>query len=272
VRVVARKTLSEALELGPRELIALVGGGGKSSAVRLIAGERARAGDRLIVTTTTAMFETELATVGPLVFGSDVPGLSALEASLVEGRAVAAAASRSTEGKVAGLDPATVDGLWARGLADCIIVEADGSRGRPVKAFAVHEPPLPSSTTTTVLVAGLDAVGRPMTEEYVHRAEEFADMLSLDYGSELTAPVVADALREMIARLRRLGAPRVVVLLNKLDVPDGETAARGVAEALFRETATADPGIGEEWHPAPDGIAAASLAERRFCAVDVSVG
>ena len=50
-------------------MVALVGGGGKTSAVGLLAGELASRGRRVLVATTTAMFLREMTAVGPVVHG-----------------------------------------------------------------------------------------------------------------------------------------------------------------------------------------------------------
>jgi molybdenum cofactor cytidylyltransferase len=73
-----------------------------------------------------------------------------------------------------GLEPAQIDAL-ARRAADlgiaAITVEADGSKMRPVKAPAAHEPVLPAATTHLVPVTGLDAVGAAIDARTVHRPE-----------------------------------------------------------------------------------------------------
>ena len=176
VRAIAVDTLTAALGLGGRELVALVGGGGKTSALRLLAGELAASGARVGVTTTTAMFLREHGrrrTGGAWApaAGSSTDGL---RKALAKGRTVAVARSAVEGGKVAGLSPAAVDELWAAGLVDHLIVEADGSRGKSLKAFGPHEPQVPDATTTIVQVAGLDAIGAPLTDEHVHRAETLA--------------------------------------------------------------------------------------------------
>jgi probable selenium-dependent hydroxylase accessory protein YqeC len=173
---------------------------------------------------------------------------------------------------VVGVDPATVDELWSAGTADSIIVEADGSRGRSLKTFAAHEPRLPSATTTAVLVAGLDVVGEPLTDVHVHRADAFAATLGCVPGSELTPSVVADALRDQTAAVRRLSASRVVVLLNKLDVRDGDTVARRIAAALMPRTDGNDGAEDADRRDTPDGLVVASLAERRYNAVEAARG
>ena len=54
-----------------------------------------------------------------------------------------------------------------------MLVEADGSRGLPLKAHAPHEPVIPPNAQRTVLVVGADGFGRPVAEA-CHRPERWA--------------------------------------------------------------------------------------------------
>jgi probable selenium-dependent hydroxylase accessory protein YqeC len=269
VRVAARETLAGALGLQRRESVALVGSGGKTGVLLRLARDVAATGDRVIVTTTTAMFLSELCTAGPVVIDAGEDALVArLAACLKKHRVAGAARSHCKDGKVVGLPPATVDRVWAEGLADCLIVEADGSRGRPLKAFGPHEPQVPASSTVIVQVAGVDAVGEPLTDEHVHRAGVLAAALAVPIGSQVTESMFVDCLREQLGELRR-GWPeaRVVTVLNKADGPAGDTLGRRLAERLLAPAAEPrrSGGVGEEEHP--DGVVVSSLLEDGFAVV-----
>lgn len=262
-------TLAGVLALERREMVSLVGAGGKTSAVRLLTAELSTGGARVVVATTTAMFARELAAVGPLVMDADDAVLAArLSEALEGGRVAGAARAPGVDGKVVGLPPATVDGLWADGLADYVLVEADGSRGMPLKAFGPHEPQVPGATSTIVLVAGLDAIGRPLTPEYVHRADVLAAGLGLSLGAPVTLRAFVGALREQVWRLRQgWPATRVVALLNKADGRDEETLGGQVAQelltggrAVHRQPLAAGP-------QGPDAVIVASLRRERFARV-----
>jgi probable selenium-dependent hydroxylase accessory protein YqeC len=257
MRLAARETLTAALGLDGRDVVALVGGGGKTGALQLLVRELTVAGRSVIATTTTAMFLRELAVVGPVLLGP-IAGSSpaGLEKALAGGLAVAVALGQGAGGKVVGLPPAEIDTLWARSLVDYVIVEADGSRGKPLKAFAAHEPQLPSATGTIVQVAGLDAVGGRLDDEHVHRPELLAGALGVPLGSELTPGLVAAALRCQLKTLRRLRPDaRIVTLFNKADGRDDEARALAIAGRLFGDGGRAQR---------PDAVAVASLHAARF--------
>jgi molybdenum cofactor cytidylyltransferase len=261
-------TLATAIGLGAGEVVALVGAGGKTTALRLLAAELTANGSRVITTTTTAMLVSEMEAVGPVLRLADggEPG-PRLTQVLGEGRRAAVAQADGEHGKVVGLAPGDVDGLWALGVADYLLVEADGSRGLPLKAFGADEPQVPAAATTVVVVAGLDVLGAPLTEARVHRAAVLAELLRVPLGGAVTTLLMADALRAQVARLRRTGiARRLVVLLNKADTPVALAAGTEVARVLLGRrgeksatSAAADP---DEGHP--DRIVVGSLWQSRF--------
>ena len=60
-------------------------------------------------------------------------------------------------------------------LADYVLVEADGSRGLPLKAHLPHEPVIPACANQVIQVVGLSGLGKPI-KEAVHRPERFAEL------------------------------------------------------------------------------------------------
>ena len=214
------------------------------------------------------MYARELHAVGPMVVDASDRALALrLIRSPASERVTGAARATGADGKIVGLPPATVDRLWAKGLADYVLVEADGSRGLPLKAFASYEPEVPDASSIIVVVAGLDAVGRPLTAEHVHRADALASTLGVSPGVEVTPHLLARALSEQVCRIRRRWPrPRLAVLLNKADGRDGEALGFAVARELVASAGDAGrpPTDGRT---TPDVVVVASL--RRGCFVRV---
>lgn len=271
VDLVPQETLADAIGVRRGDVVALVGAGGKTSALQLLAKELSAGGGRVLATTTTAMFLREMAVVGPVLKLEEHGGQAAgLEDVLGDRRRAAVALCERDGGKVAGLSPAVVDRLWAHGSADYLVVEADGSRGLPLKAFGPHEPQVPSVTTIIVLVAGLDALSAPLAEGHVHRADVLASALKIPLGSEVTTRVMADALRAQIVWLRRAHAGRrIVVLLNKADALDSRAPGLDIARLLLgREGDVVAPGGEDDLSIAtrderPDSVVVCSLRAGR---------
>jgi probable selenium-dependent hydroxylase accessory protein YqeC len=263
VRFTEHHSLAEALSLNPQELLAAVGGGGKTSALKLLAQESSGRGTQVIVTTTTAMLLGDLEVLGPVVVESSRSALWArLDAALVEDGRVCVAGGLGEDGKVMGLPAEWVDELWAARLADYLLVEADGSRGMPLKAFGVREPQVPSAATIIVQVAGLDVLGAPLAEPHVHRAGLLAAALGLPVGAVVNQEVLVNALRGQLRLLsRRWPAARLVTLLNKAE----DSAARGAGMELATELLKTF-GRGED-RPSRNAAVVGSLRERDFVRV-----
>jgi probable selenium-dependent hydroxylase accessory protein YqeC len=204
---------------GTGGVIAFVGGGGKTSGLFRLAVEAGGRFPSILVTTTTHVLDPRTEAGRPplrLVLRPDLetpqPGgpLPAPSAGIT----VLAARDGVPGGKIKGIHPGWIPELAARwGL---VLVEADGSKGRPVKAPAGHEPVLPPGAGPVVGVVGLDCLGRAMDEETVHRPACFQAVTGCAPGE----PIRWEHLRALVAHpdglFKGASGPRVV-LLNKAD-------------------------------------------------------
>jgi probable selenium-dependent hydroxylase accessory protein YqeC len=144
-------------------VIALFGGGGKTSLLAAWSGVLGELRVPVLVTTTT---RTEpLAWQGLVVRSWQEFTEGPVPASAP---AVAIHAGRHPDGKWQGLTPEQVAELGRRCADRVIIVEADGSAGLPVKLHRPGEPVWPLQMSLAVAVMGLGAVGRP-AGEILHR-------------------------------------------------------------------------------------------------------
>ncbi|MDQ3248775.1 MAG: selenium cofactor biosynthesis protein YqeC, partial [Chloroflexota bacterium] len=141
--------------------------------------------------------------------------------------------------KVRGIAPERVDQLVAQAAGlnvAAVLIEADGSRWLPFKAPAAHEPVLPTSTTLLIPVMGLDALGAPIDDTHVHRAEQVRRLLGLapdDATTRLTPQMVARLLVHAQGGAKALPAgARLLPLLNKAETVTRLASARLVAHQL----------------------------------------
>lgn len=149
-------------------MVALVGGGGKSTVMFGLGTELAAAGNRVVMTTTTKMGRAQTEDVATVCWSDNTDRVvAALDGAVGPVMLL----TGGDDHKVTGPSPETVDRLFAESGADYIIVEADGSWRRPLKAPASHEPVIPLASTTVVILAGVRAVGQPL-EAATHRVEQ----------------------------------------------------------------------------------------------------
>ncbi len=267
-------------------VVTLVGAGGKTSSLFRLAEEAAAAGRRVVTTTTTRIF-TSQAMQAPVrlavdAHAQDAIDWAALEAHLARHGHCLLATSLSGA-KSEGLPPATVDALAAR-AADLgiglIAVEGDGSRQRPVKAPAPHEPVIPACTTHLVPVAGLDGLGLPLAEPHLHRPERVRALLEeTDATTRLTPRMLARLLVEPYAPreetpdgiTRRPPGARLVPLLNKAEDAPRLAAARQIAHHLLQDGQPSligavgrerGPAVRERWGPTAAVVLAAGESRR----------
>jgi len=75
-----------------------------------------------------------------------------------------------------------------------LLVEADGSRQKPLKAWADHEPAIPAFADQVVQVVGLSALGKPLQEQDVQRVEIFSRRSGLHPGGTITSDAILKTL------------------------------------------------------------------------------
>lgn len=99
-----------------------------------------------------------------------------------------------------------------------VLVEADGSRMRPLKAPASHEPPIPEWINLVVVVCGLSGLGQPLNEATVFRSDLFAKLTGLEPGSPVTPSALITYLLHPQGGLKDIpSGARRAVLLNQWD-------------------------------------------------------
>ncbi len=223
--------LYRALGIARGDIAAFVGAGGKSSAILQMVRELKEAGTLVLVAPTTRMFVREAEEVGPLFTSEERDELRAEAAKILaaEGAAVVGSAVLS-KGRVAGVEPSWIPALAPKD--GVTLVEADGSRRRPIKGTAPHEPLLPEGTTLVVAVGGIRALGELVEEEHVHRPEIFSELTGVGPGHTIDARAFV---RALLAGLRTTpeGA-RQAALLADVEPGRSMSDASVVAHGLWR--------------------------------------
>jgi molybdenum cofactor cytidylyltransferase len=213
------------------DVVSVVGAGGKTTLVYRLAGDARAAGLRVLVTTTTHMGALPEATTGPLLVEEEGGRAAAVAAALSDWGRATLLGRRLRDDKLEGVAPERVDELCS--AADLTLVEADGARGRSLKVPASHEPVLPRSTSLVVVVAALDVLGEPLTEERIHRLELVSAASGTTVGEAVDEDTVVACLRYARGYVSRLPARcRAAVFLNKVEDPDRHLAALRIARRV----------------------------------------
>lgn len=150
-----------------RCVVSIVGAGGKTTLMFSLARMLARSG-RVLVTTTTKIYVPAPGQYDFMAIGSpDFDKCTRMRSSgiYVYGSSV------DDENKIIGLAAEDVDRLAP--FFDYVLVESDGAKRKLIKGWSKNEPVICGSTTHTVGVLNLNALGLTIDEENVHRVDEF---------------------------------------------------------------------------------------------------
>lgn len=101
-------------------------------------------------------------------------------------------------------------------LADRVIIEADGTKGLPLKVPNEHEPVIPPFADAVVAVAGLSALGQPLGR-VCHRPELAKLRFDLEPDQIVTPELMAMLLGSPQAQRKDVGSRPYAVLLNQAD-------------------------------------------------------
>lgn len=182
-----------------RGITAIIGSGGKTTLMYTLAQELSACGSVIVTTTTHICVPEHL----PVTERTErVNGIVCVGSLCGEGKLCAG--KQSPQELVA--------------LADFVLVEADGSARRPIKAHAAHEPVIPEQSRQVICVVGASGLNRPIGE-CVHRPEIFYAMTGSDFA---TPEAVAKVLKKENL------ADRLVINQSELQ----EEAARELAQQM----------------------------------------
>ncbi len=202
--------LSDYLEIRPG-LTAVIGGGGKTTLLYALAEELRKTGSVLLCTSTHIRIPPQY----PLVTGEDAAVRDALRRNRVVYAGMPAGSGKLTA-------PA-IDFRTQTHLADYVLVEADGSRGLPLKAHAAHEPVIPSSADNVILVVGADGFGGAVAS-VCHRPSLWAQLAGVAEQGIATP--------EGEARVIRTEGYGSRVFINKVESAAAHDAASDLASRL----------------------------------------
>jgi molybdenum cofactor cytidylyltransferase len=234
--------LSEALRLGITPRLAFSGAGGKTTALFRLGREYLELSAQspanphtvfLAATTHMAVEQLSLADWHIVVpeGGTVVPPVGGWPAGLLF-----FTGPSGQDDRTSGLSQAQMDQLFAFSEAAHfpLLVEADGSRQRPLKAPASHEPVIPGWVDAVVVLAGLSGLGKPLTAEWVHRPERFSDLAGIPLGQLVSAEALIRVLSHPSGGLQGIpNAARRIMILNQADSAELQAAAHKMASELL---------------------------------------
>jgi molybdenum cofactor cytidylyltransferase len=222
--------LSQAIRLTNAPRVAFVGAGGKTTALFEIARELQPS----LLTTTTHLGVWQVSKQDVHIIWKSGSQLPDIESSI--GAGVTLVTGELEGDRFQGLDAGQLGKLKElAGYHDLpLLIEADGSRQKPLKAPAEHEPVIPEFVDTVIVVAGLSGLGKPLSDESVHRPDIFADLSGLKIKEPVTGEALANVLTHPSGGLKNIPTgSRRIVLLNQADRPDLQAEGQKLAQSIL---------------------------------------
>jgi len=209
-------SLFSCLEISTGSAVAVVGCGGKSSLVELLA-DRLRE-KKVLISTTTKIYPPKMKDI--------MLCETLLQCEEHEARAGVQCMGllNSASGKLEALPDAFLTAIKSR--YDIVLLEADGSRGLPCKGWLANEPVVPHYCTHTVGLITMGALGKAAGESTVHRLPEFFALTGVGEGRAITAA----ALEAMVCApggMFKNSAGKRYVIVNQVE--DDATAAAALS-------------------------------------------
>lgn len=242
--------LANSLRISSKTIMAFIGAGGKTSAMFRLADDLSSRGQRVITTTTTRMGITQTGTNQiPLRYVPSPDFFSKVRTALDQNGRVHIVGDAPEEGKVGGVPPTFIDELATLEDVDTVLYEADGARGLPFKAPAVHEPVISNSTTAVVQVVGISIVGSTLDNTHVHRAEIAALLAGTRIGEMIMPIHVARVIAHADGGMKNIpqGA-RIITLINQVETNAQLEIARVLAQLILDSEAVEAVAIGAVRH------------------------
>ncbi len=216
------------------QTIAFVGGGGKSTTIYRLALELAKNQKKVLITTTTMIFHPNVKNRPYNIFFTGSVDSFLQNISPKKGTITVAGAEIIYEGKkIDGFTPDELKQIQSSGNFDIILVEADGARGKPVKAPAKYEPVIPLDTDIVTGVIGMDCIGTFINNQNVHRPEIFTKITGSSIDDVLETQMLNKLIKSPSGIFKGTSPKsRKIVIFNKSDTADRILKAREIAKGI----------------------------------------
>jgi probable selenium-dependent hydroxylase accessory protein YqeC len=213
--------LSALLGISTGSIVSVIGCGGKTSLIELLADENRD--KKVLVSPTTQIFP---------MHSDGVVLCDTLESSIEhvpQAGVQCLGVVNKRNGKLEALPKYVLAALAT--LYDIVLMEADGSRGLPCKGWLKDEPVIPFFTTHTVGVVSLCAMGKPATKEFVHHLPEFLSLTGLTEGDIITEQAIADMICAPFGMFKN-SVGRNYLMVNEVEDDGAEKHAMVILEKI----------------------------------------
>lgn len=206
--------ISEILKI-EKGITCVIGGGGKTTLLHVLADELKENGS-VIITTTTHIMKSD---VFYNVVIKDECEPAFISEKIKEHNCICLGSY--FEGDKLSAPNIAITDLCS--ICDYILVEADGSKHLPLKAHLESEPIIPNENNKTVLVLGIDCVNKRV-KDAVHRYKKMCELVGC-CENDIVTP-------DMIASLLKAENLHDTVVINKCDNDELRALGENLSKVL----------------------------------------
>ena len=191
-----------------RCVVSIVGAGGKTTLMFSLAGMLAKQ-SKVLVTTTTKIYVPDPGSYDFMAIGSqyfDMYNRMQATGIYIYG------SSLNDENKIIGLAAADVDRVSP--FFDYVLVESDGAKRKLIKGWSKNEPVICGSTTHTVGVLNLNALGMTIDEENIHHVDEFLKITSAQKHEKISEAHLASLVFHKDGLFKNSTGEKIVYLIG----------------------------------------------------------
>ncbi|MBC7087996.1 MAG: putative selenium-dependent hydroxylase accessory protein YqeC [Tissierellales bacterium] len=201
------------IDLSKNEIISFVGAGGKTTTIEKLSKELSSLNKKVLVTTSTAMFNPNMDIYENIFIGSFPEDYMPKDSSITF------YADTTIGKKVKCLEIKNIEKIIKKDLFDYILIEADGSREKPIKAPNETEPVITNYTTKTVGVIGLDSLGKPI-KEICHRPEIFCKLTNRVIDDYIDINSIINLVKSPIGLFKNAVGDKILYLNKIIEISD----------------------------------------------------
>lgn len=219
-------------------VISFVGAGGKTTALFTLSQELSHV--RRLVTTTTAFYQPDpflwdLMVVRPNLL------LGLHEDSFKPGTVTVWGRTLREDHKLLGISLQHLRQVYQTKIFDVILVEADGSKRKPIKAPLDHEPVVPPFSTAVVGVVGLSSLNKPLNDQWVHRVQQFMQLTEMQENQLIQPKHLVRLITDGKGLFKDIpSTAEKILVLNQADSERDRIQGIRVIEMLKEENASVD--------------------------------
>jgi probable selenium-dependent hydroxylase accessory protein YqeC len=207
------RDLGACLDIVQGDVISVVGAGGKTSLIMYLA-EYLKG--RKVVSASTKMYKPDRNWPSYI----DEPYLWSGDNEVI------IAAKRTIDQKISDINPFTKEAGY-----DYWLIEADGSRGLPLKGWGPEEPVIIDETSVTIGIVDMTTLGMPVSVQTIFRPEAFKAMTSVK--DKITIRNLEDIIVHKDGLFKKSKGRRIL-LINKVEERETMFQAEQLCESLAK--------------------------------------